>query len=83
MRYVAVHDSHGSIAALIEGPEDGPPMVVRLDPGQEATEVDIAASPLDRSSFDTEEGAMRALADFYVDVKHDVRLVARDSRQSP
>jgi hypothetical protein len=75
MRHLAIHDKRGAIAVLIAGPDDGPPMTVALQPGQEATEVDLAESGLDLSAFKTERDAVEALAAFRVDVRREGRLV--------
>jgi hypothetical protein len=83
MRYIAVHDHHGSIRTLIEGPDDGPPMVAALEPGLRATEIDVRAVALDTSSFRTDRDAMDALAALAVEVKQEARLVRRDKRQTP
>jgi hypothetical protein len=79
MRYVAIHDRRGKIASLISGPDDGPPATIALEPGLEATEVDLSETGLDASAFETEEGAIKALEAFRVDVRREAKLVRRDA----
>jgi hypothetical protein len=78
MRYVAIHDQRGKIASLISGPNDGPPATLALEPGQEATEVDLTHTGLEVSAFETEEGAIKALDALRVDVRREAKLVRRD-----
>lgn len=78
MKYVAIYDRHGSIVSLIAGPPDGPPMVIALEAGQQATEVDLAESGLDFTTIETERAALEALARMRVEVKGgEARLVRR------
>jgi hypothetical protein len=77
MRHFAIHDHRGTIATLIAGPSDAPPMVRVVEPGYEVTEVNLAESGLDPSSFDTEEAVIKALGEVRVDVRREGRLVRR------
>jgi hypothetical protein len=83
MRYVAIHDRHGSISTLIAGSDDGPPLTVALVSGQQATEVNPEEIGLDFAKFDTEEAALDALNALRVDVEFSARLVRRDGDQAP
>jgi hypothetical protein len=53
-------------------------MVVPLDAGQQLTEVDLRETGLDLSAVESEEMAVKALADFRVESKREARLVRRE-----
>jgi hypothetical protein len=78
MRYVAIHDRHGSLSTLIAGPDEGPPLTVALVGGQRATEVSPEEIGMDFAKFDTEDAVTDALNTVRVDVECSARLVRRD-----
>jgi hypothetical protein len=76
MRFLAIHDRHGKIWGLVSGPDDGPPAMLEVDiPWLESSEVDLSDTPLAASAFESEEGAMKALDAYRIDVKREAKPV--------
>ena len=47
MRFTAIHDDQGNIAALVVSPPDSPPAQLQTQPGQRMTEVEAPEVTLD------------------------------------
>ena len=47
MRFTAIHDSQGNVAALVVSPPDSPPAQLQTQPGQSMTEVEAPEVTID------------------------------------
>jgi hypothetical protein len=69
MRYFAVHDSAGNIAALTTCPPDAPPAALVPDPGQFLTEVEVPEGAIDLADPENEQRAVEQLKEFRVEAE--------------
>jgi hypothetical protein len=78
MRYFAVHDRDGNIAALTTCPPDASPLTLVPDPGQFVTEVEV---PEDAALADpeNEQRAVEQLKEFRVEAEPKGKLVRKTS----
>ena len=78
MRYFAIHDSDGNIAALTASPPDAPPLALVPDPGQFLTEVEVPEDA-DLADPENEQRAVEQLKEFRVEAKPEGKLVRETS----
>ena len=80
MRFTAVHDRHGNIAALISSPPDAPPATLAPDAGaQFVTEVEVPEEIIALAEHESEQHVVEVLQDFRVEVETEGRIVRKSS----
>jgi len=79
MRFFAIHDRHGNIAALTICPPDAPPAALVPDPGQFLTEAEVPEGAIDLADPENEQRAVEQLKGFRVEVKPEGKLVRKTS----
>jgi hypothetical protein len=80
MRFTAVHDRHGNIAALTASPPDAPPATLVTDAaGELVTEVEVPEEIIDLTEPENEQRVVEVMQDFRVEVKTEGRLVRKSS----
>ena len=70
MRFAAVHDAAGNIAALISIPPDSPLAGMRLEPGQRITEVEVPEIPYDLDEASVTNRAIEMIGTFRVETEY-------------
>ena len=80
MRFTAVHDRNGNIAALMASPPDAPPATAVTDAGaQFVTEVEVPEEIIDLTEPESEQRVVEVLQDFRVEVETEGRIVRKSS----
>jgi hypothetical protein len=69
MRYFAIHDRDGNIAALTASPPDAPPLALVPDPGQFLTEVEVPEDAAALADPENEQRAVEQLKEFRVEAE--------------
>jgi hypothetical protein len=80
MKYVAMHDRAGNIAALVACPPDSPPVVVTAQPGLFVTEVEAPEGLIgDVAGSEGEKRIAEVLGQFQIKGTSEGKLVKRTS----
>jgi hypothetical protein len=79
MKYLAMHDRSGNLAALIACPPDSPPLMMTPEPGLLVTEVEGPERLMDISGPEGEKRAAEVLGQFQVTGVLEGKLVRRKS----